>query len=95
MKDPRVPEETLNPTLNARDWIENHAEKITAEVRITEIEEKGENLEVLVEVTNHAGHKFPSAPAKGAEGGFPQGLGSQSVLATYEMHSKSELKADG
>jgi len=63
--DPRVPEESLDPMINARDWIENHAKKITAEVRITDIDQNKvvdgkEYLEVEVEVTNFAGHKFPT-----------------------------------
>ncbi len=58
--DPRVPEHTLDETINARDWIENHAAHATAEVRITAIDEGSEHLEVEVEVTNFAGHKFPT-----------------------------------
>lgn len=63
--DPDVPQGTVDPTINARDWIENHAKKITAEVRITDIEDRKkigdkEFLEVEVEVTNLAGHKFPT-----------------------------------
>jgi hypothetical protein len=58
--DPNVPKETLDPLINARDWIENHAERITADVGITKLEEINGNLETEVEITNLAGHKFPT-----------------------------------
>jgi hypothetical protein len=58
--DDRVPANTLEPTVNARDWIENHAKRITAALRITGLAEVGDQLETEVEVTNLAGHKFPT-----------------------------------
>lgn len=58
--DPNVPGNTLDPLINARDWIENHAERITADVVITKMAQGDKNLEVEVEITNLAGHKFPT-----------------------------------
>ncbi len=60
LKDDRVPQQTVDSTVNTRDWIENHVRQATAETRITKVEETGGNLEVTVQVTNHAGHKFPT-----------------------------------
>ena len=56
----KVPEDTVDPLLNARDWIENHAKTITADVRVTALTDDGTNLDATVEVTNLAGHKFPT-----------------------------------
>lgn len=55
-----IPEGTVDPTINARDWIDNHAERASSDTRITKVLENGSNLEVHVEVTNLAGHKLPS-----------------------------------
>ncbi len=71
--DPRTPKNTLDPVLNARDWIENHAERATAEVRVTGLAEKGDQLEAEVEVTNFAGHKFPT------------GAGFRRAFLTFEV----------
>jgi hypothetical protein len=55
-----VPEQTLNPLLNAEDWITSHVRYITADVRITRLVEEQGNLEADLEITSFAGHKFPT-----------------------------------
>lgn len=72
--DPNTPKNTLHPMVNARDWIENHAERITADVAITGLTETNDrNLEAEVEITNLAGHKFPT------------GAGFRRAFITFEV----------
>jgi len=60
LHDARVPAETVDTTVNARDWVENHAARASAETRITSVAEVDGNLEVTVQVTNLTGHKLPT-----------------------------------
>lgn len=60
LADPTVPRETLNPLLNADDWIADHARNDTVLVSILDAEETPTDLVVDVQVANYAGHKLPT-----------------------------------
>lgn len=61
--DPTVPKRTLDPLLNASDWETEHASRDTLLTNVLRLEESGEALELDVQVTNYAGHKFPTGAA--------------------------------
>jgi hypothetical protein len=55
-----VPEQTLNPLLNAEDWITDHAKNESVDLRIVDLRENSDTIEVDLEVTTFTGHKFPT-----------------------------------
>lgn len=64
LEDPTVPEQTLDPLLNASDWQSDHAERDTLLVTINNLRtaavETVDSLSFDVQVANYAGHKFPT-----------------------------------
>lgn len=58
--DPTVPKETLDPLLNASDWETQHAARDSVLTNVLRLEERDDALELDVQITNYAGHKFPT-----------------------------------
>jgi hypothetical protein len=60
LADPAVPAQTLDPLLNAEDWMSMFSENKVVNLEILSAEEIDAQLDIELELTNLAGHKLPT-----------------------------------
>ena len=59
-EDLSVPKQTLDPFLNARDWVNYHSENASLGLKVLGLKEQDGFLEAGLEVVNYSGHKVPT-----------------------------------